>query len=77
MTFSLSPASSALPAPQLDALQALVLAMPMARTLGLRFVSVQPGQVEMVTLCMREIKRTNGHNRSTYMMAAAIKGVGL
>ena len=47
MTFSSSPASSALPGPQLDALQALVLAMPMARTLGLRFVSVQPGQVEM------------------------------
>lgn len=48
MTSSLPPgATPAVPAPPIDQLQALVLAMPMARTLGLRFVRAEPGAVEV------------------------------
>lgn len=64
-------ASSPSAATQLDALQALVLAMPMARTLGLRFVSVQPGQVEMEIPVTEAFSFRPGQLQATAVFAIA------
>ena len=49
MTAPLTPlprdALSSTPRSAMETLQAVVLAMPMARTLGLRFVHAEPGRV--------------------------------
>jgi uncharacterized protein (TIGR00369 family) len=59
------------PTSHITQLQAMVLAMPMARTLGLRFVNAEPGRVEMEmpigeALCFRP-----GH-----LQAAAVFALG-
>ena len=51
MTAPLTPARrdalSSAPRSTMETRQAVVLAMPMARTLGLRFVHAEPGRVEV------------------------------
>lgn len=55
----------------LDALQAFVLAMPMARTLGLRFVRAQPGQVDMEIPVAEPFSFRPGQLQATAIFAIA------
>lgn len=71
VTPSLPPSSFPSTATQLDTLQALVLAMPMAQTLGLRFVSVQPGQVEMEIPVSEAFSFRRGQLQATAVFAIA------
>lgn len=71
VTPSSPPSSFPSTATQLDTLQALVLAMPMAQTLGLRFVSVQPGQVEMEIPVSEAFSFRRGQLQATAVFAIA------
>ena len=54
-----------------SALQAFVLAMPMARTLGLRFVRAEPGQVEMEIPVSEAFSFRPGQLQATAVFAIA------
>jgi acyl-coenzyme A thioesterase PaaI-like protein len=55
----------------LDQLQQLVLAMPMARTLGLRFTKVVPGEVELEIPVADAFSFRPGQLQATPVFAAA------
>ena len=55
----------------LQPLQAFVLAMPMARTLGLLFVSAQPGQVELEIPVTEAFSFRPGQLQATAVFAIA------
>lgn len=55
----------------LDRLQALVLSMPMARTLGLRFVQAAPGQVEIEMPVQPDFCFRPGQLQATAVFAVA------
>lgn len=59
------------PAPSIAQLQALVLAMPMACTLGLRFVRAEPGQVEVEIPVSEAFSFRPGQLQATAVFAAA------
>lgn len=59
------------PNPHLEQLQQLVLAMPMARTLGLRFAQVAPGEVELEIPVADALSFRPGQLQATAVFAAA------
>lgn len=58
-------------AQSLDTLKAFVLAMPVAKTLGLRFVRAQPGQVEMEIPVSEAFSFRAGQLQATAIFAIA------
>lgn len=63
--------STTAPASSLDQLQQLVLAMPMARTLGLRFTHVERGRVELEIPVAEPFMFRPGQLQATPVFAAA------
>lgn len=57
--------------PHLEQLQQLVLAMPMARTLGLRFTHVAPGEVELEIPVADALSFRPGQLQAAAVFAAA------
>ncbi len=52
-------------------LQSLVLAMPMAKWLGVEFVEIAPGEVELEIACREELSFVPGKMQATAIFAAA------
>jgi uncharacterized protein (TIGR00369 family) len=63
--------TSTAPSTHLDQLQQMVLAMPMARTLGLRFTRVEPGRVELEIPVAQPFTFRPGQLQATPVFAAA------
>ena len=57
--------------PQLQRVEQAVLAMPMARTLGLRFTRIAPGQVELELPVTEALSFAPGRLQATAVFAAA------
>ncbi len=75
MTAPLTPASryalSNAPHSSVETLKAVVLAMPMARTLGLRFVHAEPGRVEVEIPVSEAFSFRPGQLQATAVFAVA------
>ena len=71
MTSSPSFSSSLPPATSIAPLQAFVLAMPIARTLGLRFVHAEPGRVEIEIPVSEALSFRPGQLQATAVFAVA------
>eukprot|EP01042_Synura_sphagnicola_P027783 gene27783-35850_t len=75
MTAPLTPAPrdalSSAPRSTIETLQAVVLAMPMARTLGLRFVHAEPGRVEVEIPVSEAFSFRPGQLQATAVFAVA------
>ncbi|WP_110255836.1 PaaI family thioesterase [Undibacterium pigrum] len=52
-------------------LKSLVLAMPMAKWLGIEFVKIAPGEVELEITCREELSFAPGKMQATAIFAAA------
>ncbi|BBB59736.1 thioesterase [Undibacterium sp. KW1] len=52
-------------------LKSLVLSMPMAQWLGIEFVKVEPGEVELEIACREELSFAPGKMQATAIFAAA------
>jgi acyl-coenzyme A thioesterase PaaI-like protein len=63
--------ASPTPSTQLDQLQRIVCAMPMARTLGLRFLHLEPGRVELEIPVAEPFTFRPGQLQATPVFAAA------
>ena len=75
MTAPLTPAPrdalSSAPRSTMETLRAVVLAMPMARTLGLRFVHAEPGRVEVEIPVSEAFSFRPGQLQATAVFAVA------